>query len=244
MEEPPIPDGYTVIERIAGHIIKRAPGAGNEANWGYKAKDQNGSEYVLLYCNPGVYTIVDLDMLEILGKHTWCIMKTGYPGAHITMGTKRTMITMHAFLMNHVGHGKGQTSVDHINQNKLDNRMANLRLASQSEQNANRGKVSRKHNARELPEGLTQEDLPKFIVYYKEKIYPVTETNKDKRREFFRVEKHPLQNLKAAEPTAYVDTIKVNWATSKSDAKTIPEKLAEAKAYLEFLNTMYESVKK
>jgi hypothetical protein len=38
--------------------------------------------------------------------------------------------------------------------------------------------------------------------------------------------------------------IKVNWATSKADAKTIPEKLAEAKAYLEFLNTMYESVKK
>jgi hypothetical protein len=244
MEIPPIPEGYTVLERIAGHIIKRAPGAGNEANWGYKVKSADGTECVLLYCKPGIYIIVDFDKLEELEKHTWCIMKSGYVAAHITMNNKQVMITMHALLMNHIGHGKGQTSVDHINQNKLDNRMANLRLASQSEQNANRGKVSRKHNARELPEGLTQEDLPKFIVYYKEKIYPVTETNKDKRREFFCVEKHPLQNLKAAEPTAYVDTIKVNWATSKADAKTIPEKLAEAKAYLEFLNTMYESVKK
>jgi hypothetical protein len=246
METPPIPEGYTVLERITGHIIKRAPGAGNEANWGYKATSADGTECALLYCNPGVFTIVDLDKLEELEKHTWCIMKTGYAGAHITLGEKRTMITMHALLMNHVGHGRGQTSVDHINQNKLDNRMANLHLASQSEQNANRGKVSRKFNACQLPEGLTQDDLPKFIVYYSEKIYPVTETNKDKRREFFRVEKHPLQNLKEAEPAAYSVEIKISWASSKAGAKTIQEKLAEAeaKAYLNLLNTMYESVKK
>ena len=99
MEELPIPEGYTILERIAGHIIKRAPGAGKEANWGYKAKNENCSECALLYCKPGVYTIVDLDMLEILGKHTWCIMKSGYPGAKITMNNKQVMITMHAFLM-------------------------------------------------------------------------------------------------------------------------------------------------
>jgi len=86
--------------------------------------------------------------------------------------------------------------------------------------------------------------LPKFIVYYKEKIYPITETNKDKRREFFRVEKHPLQNLKQMEPTSYSEEIKVNWATSKADGKTNFEKLDEAKQYLNKLNGLYELYKK
>jgi hypothetical protein len=244
MEAPPIPEGFTILERIAGRIILRAPGAGKEANWGYKVKDNSGKECTLLYCNPGQYTIVDLDKFEELEKYTWCIMKTGYPGAHIIIDGKKTMITMHSLLMDHRGHGRGQTSVDHINQNKLDNRISNLRLASQSEQNENRGKVSRKYNARELSAGLTQDDLPKFIVYYKEKIYPITETNKDKRREFFRVEKHPLQNLKQMEPTSYSEEIKVNWATSKADAKTILQKLDEAKAYLNKLNGLYELYKK
>ena len=46
------------------------------------------------------------------------------------------------------------------------------------------------------------------------------------------------------EPAAYSDEIKISWASSKAGAKTIHEKLAEAKAYLNFLNTLYENVKK
>jgi hypothetical protein len=91
---------------------------------------------------------------------------------------------------------------------------------------------------------LTQKDLPKYIVYYSEKIYPITETNKDKRREFFRVEKHPLQNLKEVDPDKNNAHIKISWASSKAGTKTIHEKLEEAKTYLEFLNSMYEDVKK
>ena len=48
-------------------------------------------------------------------------------------------------------------------------------------------KRARKHNARPLPEGLTQEMLPKYVVYYHE-CY-----NKERQlfREFFKIEKHP-----------------------------------------------------
>jgi len=48
-------------------------------------------------------------------------------------------------------------------------------------------KRARKHNARPLPNGFTQEMLPKYVVYYKE-CY-----NKEKQsyREFFKIEKHP-----------------------------------------------------
>ena len=78
-------------------------------------------------------------------------------------------------------------SIDHVNRDKLDNRRSNLRFATQSEQNANTDKRSRKYNANPLPDGLTQEMLPKYVVYYHE-IY-----NKEKNltREFFKIEKHP-----------------------------------------------------
>ena len=48
-------------------------------------------------------------------------------------------------------------------------------------------KQARKHNARPLPKGLTQEMMPKYVVYYNE-CY-----NKEKQsfREFFKIEKHP-----------------------------------------------------
>jgi hypothetical protein len=79
-------------------------------------------------------------------------------------------------------------SVDHYpNTHKLDNRRTNLRWATQSEQNYNRGKKARSKTAQPLPEGLTQSMIPKYVSYYKE-CY-----NKEKilYREFFKIEKHP-----------------------------------------------------
>jgi hypothetical protein len=239
--EQSIPEGYEIISRIPGKIIQGDPVI--EANWGYRVKDSSNNELILLHCKPNVFTIVDTDKLDtirnVFGKNpTWYLMATGYVGTHATINDKKTMITMHQFLMNYFGNGKGQHSIDHINRNKLDNRMSNLRITSQSEQNKNRDKVSRKYNARELPDGLRQSDLPKYVVYYNEKIYPITETNKDKRREFFRVEKHPVQVLKSQDPKSYSEDIKVDWATSKAGSKTIREKLDEAKQYLEKLNLL------
>ncbi len=53
-------------------------------------------------------------------------------------------------------------------------------------------KRARKHNARPLPEGLTQEMLPKYVVYYHE-CY-----NKERQlfREFFKIEKHPKHSCR------------------------------------------------
>ena len=53
-------------------------------------------------------------------------------------------------------------------------------------------KRARKHNARPLPKGLTQEMLPKYVVYYHE-CY-----NKERQlfREFFKIEKQHWSLLK------------------------------------------------
>ena len=104
-------------------------------------------------------------------------------------------------------------SVDHINHDTLDNRVENLRWATQTEQNINTDKRSRKYNARELPKGILEEYMPKFVNYNKE----VYDKVNNKTREFFRIEKHP--------------TIP-NWSTSKSDKYTALEKLAQVYEHL------------
>ena len=79
-------------------------------------------------------------------------------------------------------------------------------------------KRARKHNARPLPEGLTQEMLPKYVVYYHE-CY-----NKERQlfREFFKIEKHP----KLTKPII----------GSKSNKFTWQQKLAMIKERLHKLN--------
>ena len=79
-------------------------------------------------------------------------------------------------------------------------------------------KRARKHNARPLPEGLTQEMLPKYVVYYHE-CY-----NKERQlfREFFKIEKHP----KLIKPII----------GSKSNKFTWQQKLATIKERLQKLN--------
>jgi hypothetical protein len=156
-------------------------------------------------------------------KITWFKTVNGY-----IAGNNKLFI--HQIIKECYGNGKGTKfiSVDHIDQDPLNNSWENLRIATRKEQEQNSkgikdgAKRERKHNAKDLPEEIEQNMMKKYVVYYHEWL------NKDrtKSREFFKVEKHP----KLDKP----------WITTKSGNMTIQEKLREANKVVEDLeNNIY-----
>ncbi len=178
-------------------------------------------DIIYVYCiNDKLFTIdkKSLQIIEIFEKEnkfklTFCIHVNGY------VQCNPAKLYIHQIIMNCYYNGKGTKiiSVDHIDQNKTNNIYSNLRIATRKEQeNNSKGikehtKRARKSNARPLPPGLTQEMMPKYVVYYKE-CY-----NKEKNlwREFLKIEKHPKTSKSVC--------------SSKSTKLTILQKLEEIK---------------
>ena len=212
---------YDVIEYIQGHYLT----SGNDAyvlkNPMWRIRNQQNEEVIIMYCEkialcilcPESYQkILDFEKLHNNDKKlTFYKHQNGYIGCS-------SNLYIHQIITDCRGNGKGTKtiSVDHIDRNPLNNTLTNLRIASRSEQEQNSNGISegtkreRKSSARELPDGLTQQMMMKYVVYYKE-CY-----NKEKKlyREFFKVEKHPKLDK--------------HWMSSKSNKISLLEKLASA----------------
>jgi hypothetical protein len=190
--------------------------------------EENGKTIILMYCEkdtlcklcPDSYKkILDYESEFCDGKKlTWFKGVNGY-----IMCSNNLYI--HQIITGCYGNGKGtkNISVDHIDRDPLNNTIENLRIATRDEQEKNsKGimegtKRARKSCAKPLPEGITQDMLAKYVVYYDELVYPAKIT----RRHYFKIEKHPkLAKI---------------WIGTKSSRVSIQDKLAQANLVVENL---------
>jgi hypothetical protein len=155
----------TIIQHVRGH---------DDVKLKYTIEDENGQvvygmAWELLKGQPLVY---DASHDDAVMQHTWSMSAPGY-------AWNKQIGYMHGFIAKLAGMEVAPgMSIDHINMCKLDNRLKNLRVATQSQQNANRGTRSDKlPPCQELiDKGINE--LPKYVRW-------------DNTEAKFVIEKHP-----------------------------------------------------
>ena len=207
--------GPNVVSYHPGHVTTNGIDANIMKNPMWRI-DENGTETILMYCETDtICKLCPISYQKILDFENNNKKLTFYkqPNGYIYCPNN---LSIHQIITGCHGNGKGtkNISVDHIDQDPLNNTYANLRIATRKEQEKNSNGIKegtkrvRSKTARPLPEGVTH-DMVKKYVYYAEDVYG----KENKVRHFFRV-CHPKLDK---EP-----------ASSKSCKISILEKLAQA----------------
>jgi hypothetical protein len=215
------PPNVEIISKGTSYKITDGKFAGQYRNMYWKVKNNINETYYLMHIKDDIYTkISKRDIKKVLNinnvRQSWFINVNGYVSTTFRADSKVYNIYLHQLIMN--VHNEDLTNyektVDHINQDKLDNRQTNLRLVNMSIQNTNKGKAKRRVDACDLPEEL-DESLPKYVVYRKE----ILDKDSGNFREYFYICNHPKLDK--------------NWETTKSQKVSIKEKLKQAKLKLQ-----------
>jgi hypothetical protein len=139
----------------------------------------------------GKFAIVDHEIWHELMKSSWNLANMGYAQARIS----NKLWSLHEYVMRDVERDTRVVVIDHINTNKLDNRISNLRVASRSENAKNLSGETRKKlsdiqkgslKARHCRKHPEDTDLPKYVSSIR--------TNKT---QGYTVQRHPTLKSKA-----------------------------------------------
>jgi hypothetical protein len=90
---------------------------------------------VLVPLSSGGQAVVDSAVAELLRGHVWSESPQGYAVAKIRRHGRQATLFMHRVIMG-LAHGDFR-HVDHVNHDKLDNRLSNLRLATNAQNQHN-----------------------------------------------------------------------------------------------------------
>ncbi len=89
------------------------------------------------------YILVDNEDYELLNKHKWFLTTNGYVWRHQTKEEYGDLPRKNIFFARELLNAKKGETVDHINQNKLDNRKENLRICTMQQNLFNRKKLNK-----------------------------------------------------------------------------------------------------
>ena len=214
------PDNIEIINTYDSIKITEGKYAGQYRNKYWEVKDKKN--YIIMHIKDNIYTKFSKEdsnkVLMINDKRpVWYLNDNGYIATTLRTTDNTYFYYLHQLIMNQ--HTKDNTdfkeTVDHINQDKLDNRKENLRIVDMSEQNKNKGKQTRRCDAiTELPEGIKV--LPKYVQYRKE----IYDKDNNSQREFFIISHPKLDKI---------------WETTKSNKVSIFDKLKYANAKLKLI---------
>ena len=225
---------YQIVGYIQGNIVKTKDGM-VEKNpiW---VVNVDGKEVLLMYVEPNILCNLCREyynkLIEFENKNNNSVKlswtKKDDLRKYIRTNYHGTTLYIHQAIMDWHGHGSGTggLSVDHIDRDPLNNTLDNLRIATSAEQHQNtkgvlpNTKKERRSDAKELPEGITTQDIPKYITYNTHKYG----TNNEFSREFFRIEGHPLLPHGTA------------WCSTTKNSVSIQDKLQQAKTALNYLH--------